>query len=145
MAKKDHGHFLIIASQTGHMATAGVVDYAATKSAALAIYEGLHTEMKHLYKAPSVRISCISPSAVKTKMFDGIKTEGNFFLPMLTPDYLGDLIANTLWEGKAVNIMTPAAAYISAPSKILPEWVKVGMQDAGADMMAALTPHRPLD
>lgn len=127
------------------MATAGVVDYAATKSAALAIYEGLHTEMKHVYKAPSVRISCISPSAVRTKMFDGIKTDGNFLLPMLTPDYLGDLIAQTMWDGRAINILTPAAAYISAPTKMLPEWMKIAMQDGGADMMTALTPHRPLE
>ncbi|KAE9381904.1 hypothetical protein N431DRAFT_440710 [Stipitochalara longipes BDJ] len=145
MAKNNHGHFLIIASQTGYMATAGVVDYAATKSAAVAIYEGLHTKMKNFYNAPSVRISCISPSAAKTKMFDGIKTEGNFLTPMLTPEYLGESIAKTLLEGIAVNVMTPATAYISAPSRVLPEWMRVGMQDGGADMMTALTPHQPLN
>lgn len=78
-------------------------------------------------------------------MFDGIKTDGNFLLPMLTPDYLGDLIAQTMWDGRAINILTPAAAYISAPTKMLPEWMKIAMQDGGADMMTALTPHRPLE
>jgi all-trans-retinol dehydrogenase (NAD+) len=145
MAKKDHGHFLIIASQTGHLATAGVVDYAATKAACIAIYEGLQTEMKHYYKAPSVRISCISPSAVKTKMFDGIKDVSNFFLPQLTPDDVGGLIAETLWKGDSANLMIPAAAYISVISRFCPEWMRVGMQDGGADIMTQLTPHKPLD
>lgn len=145
MAKANHGHFLIIASQTGHLATAGVVDYAATKAAAIAIYEGLQTEMKHFSKAPAVRVSCISPSAVKTKMFAGIKTGGNFFMPMLTPDDLGNLIAKTLWDGVAVNILSPAAAYISPPTRALPDWMRVGMQDAGAEIMTELTPHKPLE
>jgi short-subunit dehydrogenase len=144
MAKKNRGHFLIIASQAGFLATAGIVDYAASKSAALAIYEGLHTEMKHLYKAPNVRISCISPSAVRTKMFKGIKGESNFFLPRLTADDLGELISNVLWKGESQNIMTPAFAYISLASKILPEWMRIPMQDGGADMMTELKPHKPL-
>lgn len=65
MVKKNRCHFLIIASQTGFLATAGIADYAASESATLAVYEGLHTEMKHLYKAP--KYACISPSAICTK------------------------------------------------------------------------------
>ncbi|OCK86210.1 putative short-chain dehydrogenase [Lepidopterella palustris CBS 459.81] len=145
MAQRNHGHFLIIASQTGHLATAGVVDYAATKSAAIAIYEGLQTEMKHTYKAPAVRVSCLSPSAVNTKMFAGIKGPSNFFMPRLTPDGVGETIAQILWSGEAQNLLIPAFAYISPPTRALPEWLRVGMQDGGSQVMTELNPHKPLD
>ncbi len=144
MAKKNHGHFLIIASQTGYLATAGVVDYAATKSAAIAIYEGLQTEVKHFYQASAVRVSCISPSAVDTKMFTGIKGPSNFIMPRLTPDGVAGTITSVLWSGLAQNLMIPASAYISAPTRCLPEWMRVGMQDGGADVMTELKPHDPL-
>mgnify|MGYP003624104356 CR=1 FL=1 len=144
MAAKNHGHFLVIASQTGYLATAGVVDYAASKSAAIAIYEGLQTELKHFYKAPAVRVSCICPSAVDTKMFAGIKGPSNFLMPRLTPESVADTIATVLWSGLAHNLMIPAFAYISAPTRCLPEWLRVGMQDGGADVMTELKPHDPL-
>lgn len=145
MIEKNHGHFLIIASQTGYLSTSGVVDYSSSKAATIGIYEGLHTECKHNYKAPAVRVSCISPSAVKTKMFDGIKGDSNFFLPRLDATDLGSLIVDILWSGKATNVMTPALAYISVPTKLLPEWLRVAMQDAGADIMTELKPHKPLN
>jgi len=145
MVQQNHGHFLIIASQTSHLATAGVTDYAATKAAALAIYEGLQTEMKHVYKAPAVRISALCPSAVNTKMFTGIKGPSNFFMPFLKPTDLGDCIADMLWSGNAHNRSIPAFAYISPPTRALPDWVRVGMQDGGAHVMDDLTPHKPLN
>jgi len=145
MAAANHGHFLIIASQTGFLTNAAILDYSATKAAALAIFEGLQTEMKHFYKAPAVRISCISPSAVKTKMFDGLKGESSFFLPRLTPQYLGRLIAETLWSGTAQNIVTPVMANVTLPAKVFPAWMRIGMQDAGSQMMTELQPHKPLE
>lgn len=145
MADKNHGHFLIIASQTGYLATAGVVDYAATKAAAIAIYEGLQTELKHNHKAPAVRVSVINPSAVRTKMFDGIKSPSNFMMPRLSATDVGDLICETVWSGRAQNLMVPAFAYISAPSRCLPDWLRVGMQDGGAEVMTELKPHKPMN
>lgn len=144
MAQKNHGHFLILASQAGYLATAGIVDYAASKSAAIAIYEGLQTELKHAYKAPAVRVSCVNPSAVNTKMFTGIKGPSNFVMPRLMPEDVADEIASILWSGYAQNRMIPASAYISAPTRCLPEWLRVGMQDGGADIMTELKPHDPL-
>lgn len=145
MVKNNHGHFLIIASQTGYLATAGVTDYSSTKAAAINIYEGLQTETKHIYKAPAVRFSCISPSAVNTKMFAGLKAGSGFFMPRLSASDVGDLIAKTLWSGNSSNLLVPAFAYISVPSKLLPDWLRVGMQDGGADVMTELTPHKPLN
>ncbi|KAF7719416.1 Uncharacterized protein PECH_004914 [Penicillium ucsense] len=143
MVKNNHGHFLIMASQTAHLATAGIVDYAATKSAALAIYEGLQTELRHVYKAPAVRMSCLSPSAVKTKMFEGIQMPAS--VTLLKPSDIAEVVAEILWSGKAQNRMTPSLAYISPPTRALPDWMRVGFQDLGKDAMSALSPHHPMD
>ncbi|KAF3385515.1 Short-chain dehydrogenase/reductase family 16C member 6 [Penicillium rolfsii] len=143
MVEQNHGHFLIMASQTAHLATAGVVDYAATKAAALAIYEGLQTELRHVYRAPAVRVSCVAPSAVQTKMFRGIQTPAS--VTLLNPADVGSLVAEILWSGKAQNRMTPALAYISPPTRALPDWMRVGFQDLGKDVMSTLSPHQPMD
>ncbi|KAJ5917474.1 hypothetical protein N7466_011028 [Penicillium verhagenii] len=143
MVTHNHGHFLIMASQAGHLATSGVVDYAATKAAALAIYEGLQTELRHVYKAPAVRMSCMAPSAVQTKMFRGIKTPAS--VTLLGPNDVGSLITEILWSGRAQNRMTPALAYISPPTRALPDWIRVGLQDFGKDVMSDLSPHQPME
>ena len=145
MVKNNHGHFLVIASQAGHSATAGIVDYSASKAAAIAIYEGIQTELKHAYKAPAVRVSCVSPSTVDTKMFTGIKAPSNFIVPRLLPEDVGNLVANVLWKGDAANILIPAFAYISPPTRALPDWWRVGLADGGAPVMKELKPHRPID
>ncbi|GAM42004.1 short-chain dehydrogenase [Talaromyces pinophilus] len=143
LAEKNHGHFVILASQTGHLATAGVVDYGASKAAALAIFEGLQTELRHVYKAPAVRVSCVAPSAVSTKMFTGIKLPPS--VQALQPSDVGSAISEVLWSGRAQNIMLPASAYISPITRALPDWLRIGLQDFGKDVMTDLNPHKPLD
>ncbi|KAJ2893748.1 hypothetical protein MKZ38_008285 [Zalerion maritima] len=63
MVAGNHGHFLVVASQTGYVATPGLTDYSASKAAAIAIYEGLRAEMRHHYGAPAVRVSRVPPGA----------------------------------------------------------------------------------
>ncbi|KAJ5753011.1 hypothetical protein N7520_009928 [Penicillium odoratum] len=143
MVKHNHGHFLIMSSQTAHLATSGIVDYAATKAAALAIYEGLQTELRHVYKAPAVRMSCLAPSGVQTKMFRGIKTPSS--VTLMRPDDVGAVVTEILWSGQAQNRMTPGLAYISPPTRALPDWFRVLLQDVGKDVMTELSPHHPME
>jgi short-subunit dehydrogenase len=142
MVERNHGHFLIVASQTGHLATPGLTDYSATKAAAIAIYEGLHAETKHIYKAPAVRVSCVSPSAVDTKMFTGIKLGSG--MRALSAEELGETIAGVLYSGKAQNILVPRSAYISPPTRALPDWMRVAMQGASVGIFSDLKPHDPM-
>ncbi|KAJ5114239.1 hypothetical protein N7456_002773 [Penicillium angulare] len=143
MVARNHGHFLIMSSQTAHLATAGVVDYAATKASALAIYEGLQTEMRHVYNASAVRVSCVSPSAVQTKMFRGIKLPPA--VSALQPSDVGSIISEILWSGKAQNRMTPLPAYLSPATRAFPDWMRVKLQDFGKDVMTTLSPHQPME
>ncbi|EWG38502.1 hypothetical protein FVEG_01703 [Fusarium verticillioides 7600] len=141
MVSRNHGHLLIVASQTGYLATVGITDYAASKSAAIAIYEGLHTEIKHVHKATAVRLSCVSPSHVQTQMFTGVKSVPG--MSTMTTEYLADKICGILLSGRGQNIIVPAAAGMSPWVRVLPGWVRVLLQDAAAPAFTDLKPHDP--
>lgn len=142
MIEKNHGHFLIVASQTGYLATPGLTDYSASKSAAIAIYEGLHAEVKNIYKAPSVRVSCVSPSAVDTKMFSGIKLGPG--MSALRPEDLGLLVADVIHSGRAKHVLVPKSAAVATFTRALPDWVRVAMQAAATGFFTDLKPHDPM-
>lgn len=142
MVEKNHGHFLIVASQTGYLATPGLTDYSASKAAAIAIYEGLHAEVSNIYKAPLVRVSCVSPSAVDTKMFNGIKLGPG--VSALRPEDLGKLIADIIHGGRARHVLVPRSAAIATFTRVLPDWMRVGMQGASLGMFTDLKPHDPM-
>ncbi|KAJ5921004.1 NAD(P)-binding protein [Penicillium verhagenii] len=57
MVSQNHGHVVSVASLGSFTTSAINVDYACTKSAALAFYEGLGQELRHVYRAPGVRNS----------------------------------------------------------------------------------------
>ncbi|KAF5591989.1 aldehyde dehydrogenase (NAD+) [Fusarium subglutinans] len=141
MVSRNHGHLLIVASQTGFLATVGITDYAASKSAAIAIYEGLHTEIKHVHKATAVRLSCVSPSHVQTQMFTGVKSVPG--MSTMTTEYLANKICGILLSGRGQNIIVPAAAGMSPWVRVLPDWVRVLLQDAAAPAFTDLKPHDP--
>ncbi|RSL59397.1 hypothetical protein CEP54_007283 [Fusarium duplospermum] len=138
---RNHGHLLIVASQTGHMATAGATDYSASKAAAITIYEGVHSEIKHVHKATAVRVSCISPSHVQTNMFTGIKSVPG--MSSMTTSYLADRITGILYGGNARNILVPASASASPWIRVLPDWLRVYIQDLSSSAFTELKPHDP--
>ncbi|RSL91413.1 hypothetical protein CEP51_000249 [Fusarium floridanum] len=142
LVARNHGHLLIVASQTGHMATAGAADYSASKAAAITIYEGVHSEIKHVHKATAVRVSCISPSHVQTNMFTGIKSVPG--MSSMTTGYLADRITGILYAGNARNILVPASASASPWVRVLPDWLRVYMQDLSSSAFTELKPHDPL-
>lgn len=97
-----------------------------------------------MYKAPAVRISCISPGAVDTKMFKGIEAPSSFVSPRLAPEDVGNAVCEILWSGDAQNVTIPAVAYASYAFKLFPSWMRVGAQDKGKDIMVHVTPHDPV-
>ncbi|KAF5625188.1 estradiol 17-beta-dehydrogenase 11 precursor [Fusarium tjaetaba] len=142
MLDNNHGHFLIVASQTACSATPGLTDYSASKSAAVAIYEGLDGEVRNIHKANGVRVSCVSPSAVDTKMFSGIKLGPG--ISALDPKALGGEIADIIFSGKSQNVFVPRSAAVAVYFRTLPDWVRVLMQKTSTKMMEDSKPHDPL-
>lgn len=167
MLRCNHGHFLVVASQTAFLATSGVAAYAASKSAAFALYEGLHTEIRNMNvsdriapldagrgnttKMPQkvrrnrIRISCINPSAVQTPMFQGIDAPDNILLPRLMAEDVATRICRILWSGVACNELMPTFACTTPLARILPGWMKILAQDYVVGMASQLTPRHVQD
>lgn len=146
MAKKNHGHVVTVSSQTAYLAVAGMVDYAASKSAALALHEGLSTELKHVYNAPKVRCTVILPATVGTKMFKGLSSPSDFMFPVLKPEEVAAEIVGALWAGQARHIEMPFMGKLLTPlNKVLPVWWRIGMQDAAKDSMANFNGHKVIE
>ncbi|KAI6490200.1 hypothetical protein M0657_006518 [Pyricularia oryzae] len=144
MVAKNHGHFLIIASQTGYIATPGLTDYSASKAATIAIYEGLHAEVGLMYGAPSVRVSCVSPTLVDTKMFQGMDSSA---APggALRPEDLGARIAGIIHSGRAQHACVPHWS-VSPLSFIRtwPDWLRVWCMASSVGLYDNLRPHDPM-
>lgn len=70
MLEKNHGHIVTIASLTGVFGSAGMVDYATSKGAAIAFDNSLRLELVRL-KRTGVKTTCVCPYIIDTGMFEG--------------------------------------------------------------------------
>ncbi|TID16582.1 dehydrogenase/reductase SDR family member 8 precursor [Venturia nashicola] len=61
-------HVASTASVASFVTCCGLVDYAASKAAAMALNEGLQQELKHRYNAPEIKTSIAHPIYVKTPL-----------------------------------------------------------------------------
>lgn len=87
-----------------------MVDYSASKAASVNLHEGLKLELKFRYNAPRVRTTLVTPSFVKTPLFEGFKGNGKFFMPPLEPETLAEAIVDQVCSGDGGHIILPKAA-----------------------------------
>ena len=59
MLKKDDGHLITVASIAGHHGVAGLVDYCASKHAAVGMNESIRRELVKMES--NVKTTCINP------------------------------------------------------------------------------------
>ena len=74
MIEKNHGHIVSIASAAGLFGAAGLVDYCASKFAAVGFEESFRNELSRLGKT-GVKSTVVCPYFIKTGMFDGCKPQ----------------------------------------------------------------------
>lgn len=75
MLQKNHGHVVTIASLAGHAGISKLVDYCASKFAAVGFDEALRLELEHL-GADGVFTTCICPYFIQaTGMFDDVSSK----------------------------------------------------------------------
>lgn len=73
MMKKNHGHIVNIASSAGLFGVAGLVDYCASKFAAVGVHESITSEL-NVQGLDGVHTTVVCPYFIDTGMFDGCKT-----------------------------------------------------------------------
>lgn len=74
MLENDHGHIVTIASLAGHVGISKLVDYCASKFAAVGFDEALRLELEVL-GATGVHTTCVCPYFIQaTGMFDDVSS-----------------------------------------------------------------------
>jgi all-trans-retinol dehydrogenase (NAD+) len=73
MLSRNHGHIVTIASAAGLFGTNGLVDYCASKFAAVGFDETLRAELWAQRKT-GVHTTVVCPFYINTGMFEGAKT-----------------------------------------------------------------------
>jgi all-trans-retinol dehydrogenase (NAD+) len=117
MTRRDSGHIVTIASAAGIVGTSRLVDYCASKHAAVGFDESLRLELKRL--GSRVRTTVVCPFYITTGMFTGVKTRFPRLLPILDPEYVTDRMVRAIERDRRRLIM-PRLVYATFLGRILP-------------------------
>lgn len=109
MQEQGEGHFVNTASMAGLIAMPGTAAYNATKTAVVAISEGLRLELKHTGSPVSVSVLC--PGFVRTNLVQGQKWQERLGAePGPTTSVMGALVEQVVDEGVRQGIDPAAVA-----------------------------------
>jgi len=123
MIKNNHGMVITVASLAAHLVAPSMVDYAASKAAAMAFHEGLATELVNTYNAPKVRTALMCQGYTRTALFEGFG--GN----ALYPETVAEEIVKAILSGKSQHMMVPSTAWGIVPRiRSFPVWMQYGFR-----------------
>jgi all-trans-retinol dehydrogenase (NAD+) len=117
MIERNAGHIVTVASAAGISGTAKLVDYCASKFAAVGFDEALRIELHRLNT--QIKTTVVCPYYIDTGMFDGVKTRFPRLLPILKPDYVVKKVIHAIQHNKARVIM-PRMIQMIYPARLLP-------------------------
>jgi all-trans-retinol dehydrogenase (NAD+) len=117
MIARDRGHVVTIASAAGIVGTSRLVDYCASKHAAVGFDEALRLELRRA--GSHVKTTVVCPFYVSTGMFAGVKTRIPLLLPILDPDYVVNRIVEAVRRDRR-RLILPRFVYLTWLVRILP-------------------------
>lgn len=130
MVERNHGMIVTVASLAGYVTAPSMVDYAASKSAAIAFHEGLAAELVTHYKAPKVRTVLMCQGYTRTKLFEGFDSKALF------PETVAEEVVKAVLGGKSKHVVLPELAWGVAPKiRGFPVWMQYGMRKRMDNMM----------
>ena len=123
MVSRNHGMIVTVASMAGYVCAPSLVDYAASKAAAIAFHEGLAAELVTHYKADKVRTVLMCQGYTRTKLFEG------FGGGVLFPETVAEEIVKAVFAGRSKHLILPESAWGIAPKlRGLPVWMQYGLR-----------------
>ncbi|KAL4925918.1 short chain dehydrogenase/reductase family protein [Aspergillus undulatus] len=129
IVKRNHGMVVTVASQAGYTVTPNMVDYSATKSAAIAFHEGLGAELVTRYNAPRVRTVLVTQSFVRTALIDKLTPEDTWFNPLLHPETVAERIVSQVLRGESGHVLVPGSTgWVAKCLRGFPGWVQHGLR-----------------
>lgn len=118
MLEKDHGHIVTIASLAGHVGVGKLIDYCASKFAAVGFDESLRSELHALDS--KIQTTCICPYFINsTGMFNDVNaTSGQ--IPTLSSESVSDRIVTAIQCNERVVIIPGYLKYLLSFKYLLP-------------------------
>ena len=107
MVAKNHGMVVTIASLAAYVTAPSLVDYCASKAAALTFHEGLTTELITHYKAPRVRTVVMCQGYTRTALFQGFHGGDGFMGYTLDPETVAEAVVRAVLAGRSDHIILP--------------------------------------
>lgn len=117
MVRRGEGHIVTVASAAGLIGVSGLVDYSASKFAAVGFDEALRTELARI--APGVKTTLVCPFYIDTGMFDGVKTRFSFLLPILKEEDVAKEILKAIRKNRP-NVVLPKLVRFMPLMRLLP-------------------------
>lgn len=120
MLARDSGHIVSVASAAGFTGCPGMVDYSASKFAAVGLMVSLRMELEAMGKR-GVHLTLVCPSFIKTGMFEGVQPPR--LTSWLTPEFVADQIVLAVRRNQW-QLITPSIFALLVPlMAILPDFV----------------------
>jgi len=116
MIKRNDGHIVSIASGAGLVGVPGLVDYCASKFAAVGIAESLDAELYGMQKN-GVHSTVVCPYFIDTGMFDGVHSP---FIPLLKTEWVVNAIIDGVLRNKRQIILPVITVLFSVLKWLLP-------------------------
>ncbi|XP_070569082.1 epidermal retinol dehydrogenase 2-like [Ptychodera flava] len=108
MIANNHGHLVTIASMAGSLAAVGLVEYCASKFAAVGLHESLMLELI-AQNVDGVHTTLVQPTKINTGMFDGMKDLDG--IPTLEPQYVADKVVEAVLTNQK-QLCLPRIVYL---------------------------------
>jgi all-trans-retinol dehydrogenase (NAD+) len=124
-----------VASIASYITVPNMVDYAASKAAALSFHEGLQAELATIYNAPKVRTVVVNQGYTKTALFQGYRNDSKFLMPTLEVETVSDEIAKAILAGRSAHVVLPGFANLLTLFKGFPSWMQKKTRADGVKIM----------
>lgn len=125
MIKQNHGTIVTVSSYAAWITAPNLVDYGASKAAALAFHEGLTAELTSSYNAPKVRTVAVHPGHTRTPLFQGYDQNTAFIMPEQFPESIAEAVVKKVLSGKSGTVIMPETGGMLPGLRGLPDWYQI--------------------
>lgn len=138
MIRRNHGMVVTVASQAAYMTTPNMVDYSASKAAAVSFHEGLAAELVTRYKAPKVRTVLMTQGFTKTGLIDVLRPEDTWFNPLLKPESVAETVVGMVLKGESGHAVIPGSSgWLTRVLRSWPWWMQNGLRNGTEKLMGS--------
>lgn len=117
MLEHRQGHIVNIASMAGLAGSTKLVDYCASKFAAVGIDEAFRVELFTQGHSDYIKTTVVCPYYISTGMFDGVNSK---VIPILEPDFVADRAVAATLTNREVQLLPWWAMYLVVLKALLP-------------------------